>query len=74
MTYSERHAITNAASHLFYTYNCHNLEGDMQERAGFFCTCTRDESPHVCPFQQLCQDHGLEYGCEVWEEMMGEDL
>ena len=74
MTYSERYAITSAASQLFHRFGCHQFEGDDQERASSFCGCDRSDSPHVCPFQQVCEDHGLEYGCDVWELSMGDDL
>lgn len=28
----------------------------------------------TCPFEQLCEDIELWWGCYVWEEEMGEDL
>lgn len=44
---------------------------------------TRDGDKHIakcggtcesCPFEQLCEDVQLWWGCYVWEEEMGDDL
>lgn len=43
---------------------------EMYEQSGM----DAEEFCSQCPFRQQCQAQQAQYGCGVWEEMMGEDL